>query len=398
MKFAFLLYKYFPYGGLQRDFIRITRECQRRGHQVRVYTLTWEGDLPNDLEITVVPVDAMFNHVKYQKFTDWVQDALTVDPVDCVVGFNKMPGLDIYYAADSCYEEKARSQRPWPYRLLPRYRHFSSYEDAVFGVRSSTEILMISKTQMPYFLKHYGTRRSRMQLLPPGISRDRIAPLDADNLRDHIRESLGIAPNENIILFVGSGFIKKGLNRAILAVASLPDQLRARTRMLVIGEDRAKPFEKMIKRLGLTDHVELLGGRADVPQYLLAGDLLLHPASDENAGMVLLEAMVAGIPVLATDVCGYGHYVVEAEMGALVSNPFFQKELDEKLATMLLSGNNRKWRKNGRRFAETADIYSLPVAAVTAIEKIMQVTEISTTLRVSPNPSSDNSNPNQLSS
>lgn len=398
MKFAFLLYKYFPYGGLQRDFIRITRECQRRGHQVRVYTLTWEGDLPNDLEITVVPVDAMFNHVKYQKFTDWVQDALTVDPVDCVVGFNKMPGLDIYYAADSCYEEKARSQRPWPYRLLPRYRHFSSYEDAVFGVRSSTEILMISKTQMPYFLKHYGTRRSRMQLLPPGISRDRIAPLDADNLRDHIRESLGIAPNENIILFVGSGFIKKGLNRAILAVASLPDQLRARTRMLVIGEDRAKPFEKMIKRLGLTDHVELLGGRADVPQYLLAGDLLLHPASDENAGMVLLEAMVAGIPVLATDVCGYGHYVVEAEMGALVSNPFFQEELDEKLATMLLSGNNRKWRKNGRRFAETADIYSLPVAAVTAIEKIMQVTEISTTLRVSPNPSSDNSNPNQLSS
>jgi len=398
LKFAFLLYKYFPYGGLQRDFIRITRECQRRGHQVRVYTLTWEGDLPNDLEITVVPVDAMFNHVKYQKFTDWVQDALTVDPVDCVVGFNKMPGLDIYYAADSCYEEKARSQRPWPYRLLPRYRHFSSYEDAVFGVRSSTEILMISKTQMPYFLKHYGTRRSRMQLLPPGISRDRIAPLDADNLRDHIRESLGIAPNENIILFVGSGFIKKGLNRAILAMASLPDQLRARTRMLVIGEDRAKPFEKMIKRLGLTDHVELLGGRADVPQYLLAGDLLLHPASDENAGMVLLEAMVAGIPVLATDVCGYGHYVVEAEMGALVSNPFFQEELDEKLATMLLSGNNRKWRKNGRRFAETADIYSLPVAAVTAIEKIMQVTEISTTLRVSPNPSSDNSNPNQLSS
>ena len=237
-----------------------------------------------------------------------------------------------------------------------------------------------------------------MQLLPPGISRDRIAPLDADNLRDHIRESLGIAPNENIILFVGSGFIKKGLSRAILAMASLPDQLRARTRMLVIGEDRARPFERMIKRLGLTDHIELLGGRADVPQYLLAGDLLLHPASDENAGMVLLEAMVAGIPVLATDVCGYAHYVVEADMGALVSNPFYQDELDEKLATMLLSGNTRKWRKNGRQFAETADIYSLPVAAVTAIEKIMQVTEISTTLRVSPNPSSDNSNPNQLSS
>ena len=108
--------------------------------------------------------------------------------------------------------------------------------------------------------------------------------------------------------------------------------------------------------------------------------------------------MVAGIPVLATDICGYGHYVVEADMGALVSNPFYQGELNEKLATMLLSGNTNEWRKNGRHFAETADIYSLPVAAVTAIEKIMQVAEPSTTLHVSPNPSPDNSNPNQMSS
>ncbi|MAV27558.1 MAG: glucosyltransferase I RfaG [Gammaproteobacteria bacterium] len=398
MTFVFLLYKYFPYGGLQRDFLRITRECQRRGHQVRVYTLTWDGDMPNDLDVTVVPVDALFNHVKYQRFTDWVRNALAVDPVDCVVGFNKMPGLDIYYAADSCYEEKARSQRPWPYRLLPRYHHFSAYEDAVFGVRSSTKILMISNAQMPYFLKHYGTRQNRMQLLPPGISRDRIAPLDADDLRRRVRESLGIEPDENIILFVGSGFIKKGLSRAILAIASLPEQLLTRTRMLVIGEDRARPFERMIKRLGLSDHIELLGGRADVPQYLLAGNLLLHPASDENAGMVLLEAMVAGLPVLATDVCGYGHYVVEADMGALVSRPFYQEELNQKLTNMLLSSNDRKWRGNGRDFAETADIYSLPVAAVTAIEKIMQVNEPSTTLRVSPDPSTTKPGPNQLSS
>lgn len=397
MNFAFLLYKYFPYGGLQRDFIRMTRECQRRGHQVRVYTLTWDGDMPDDIDVTVVPVSAMFNHVKYQKYTDWVQNALAVDPVDCVVGFNKMPGLDIYYAADSCYEEKARSQRPWPYRLLPRYRHFSSYEDAVFGVRSSTEILMISNTQLPYFLKHYGTRRSRMQLLPPGISRDRIAPLDAEDLRRRVRESLDIKPDEKIILFVGSGFIKKGLDRAILAIASLPDRLRAQTRMLVIGEDRAKPFERMIKRLGLTKNVELLGGRAEVPQYLLAGDLLLHPASDENAGMVLLEAMVAGLPVLATDACGYGHYVVEADMGALVSSPFYQEELNQKLANMLTSGDVQKWRTNGRHFAETADIYSLPVAAVTAIEKIMKVDQPSTKLHVS-HQSQPDTGPSQLSS
>ncbi len=43
MTLAFILYKYFPFGGLQRDFMRIALECQRRGHDIRVYTLIWEG-------------------------------------------------------------------------------------------------------------------------------------------------------------------------------------------------------------------------------------------------------------------------------------------------------------------------------------------------------------------
>ena len=48
MQLAFVLYKYFPFGGLQRDFMRIALECQQRGHQIRVYTLIWEGDIPPD--------------------------------------------------------------------------------------------------------------------------------------------------------------------------------------------------------------------------------------------------------------------------------------------------------------------------------------------------------------
>ena len=43
MQLAFVLYKYFPFGGLQRDFMRIALECQQRGHQIRVYTMIWEN-------------------------------------------------------------------------------------------------------------------------------------------------------------------------------------------------------------------------------------------------------------------------------------------------------------------------------------------------------------------
>jgi UDP-glucose:(heptosyl)LPS alpha-1,3-glucosyltransferase len=365
LKFAFYLYKYFPYGGLQRDFIRIARECQSRGHQVKVYALVWEGDVPEDLDVTVVPVDATFNHVKYQKFTAWVQRATSESPVDCVIGFNKMPGLDIYYAADSCFEEKAQTQRKWFYRYLPRYAHFSSYEAAVF------EILIISNAQKPFFIKHYATPEERMYLLPPGISRDRIAPADTTKIRQAKRQELNLSDDQKLILFVGSGFIKKGLKRAILAVASLPEELRRKLKMMVIGEDREGPFVRLIKRLKLEHVVELVGGKEDVPAYLLAGDLLLHPASDENAGMVLLEAMVAGLPVLATDVCGYGHYIVEAQMGALVPSPFQQEQLNRQLLTMLEQEDRNKWKENGKKFAESADIYSLSEVAVNVIEEIL---------------------------
>ena len=56
MQLAFVLYKYFPFGGLQRDFMRIALECQRRGHKIRVYTLIWEGDVPEGFEVLVAPV------------------------------------------------------------------------------------------------------------------------------------------------------------------------------------------------------------------------------------------------------------------------------------------------------------------------------------------------------
>ena len=180
MKLAFCLYKYFPYGGLQRDFLRIAQCCQAAGHAIRVYTLLWNGDVPDGFEVVTVPVEALTNHSRYEKFSHWVGAALARAPVDCVIGINKMPGLDVYYAADSCYEEKAQSQRNWLYRQLPRYRHFAAYEKAVFAPESQTEILMISEAQKRFFLKYYDTPLSRMHFLPPGISWDRVAPPAAD--------------------------------------------------------------------------------------------------------------------------------------------------------------------------------------------------------------------------
>ena len=370
LKLAFCLYKYFPYGGLQRDFLKIALSCQQQGHQIRVYTLGWQGDVPVGVKVMIVPVSAITNHSLYERFSDWVQENLSLDPVDVVVGINKMPGLDVYYAADSCYEEKANSQRSWIYRLLPRYRHFSHYEKAVFGRASKTQILMISKVQKPFFDRHYQTQEGRIQFLPPGISRDRVAPDNVVQRRRVKRAELGLNDDEKMLLMVGSGFVKKGLARALYSVSALPRVERRKVRFFVIGEDNPVRFKHLIFLLGITQNVTILSGQDDIPDFMFAADLLILPALDEAAGIVLLEAVVAGLPVLTTENCGYAHYITDSDMGAVIPMPFEQKVLNKKLGSMLRDKNRSAWVEKGRRFAESASIYSLHQNASQTIEQV----------------------------
>ena len=368
MQLAFVLYKYFPFGGLQRDFMRIALECQQRGHAIRVYTPIWEGEVPAGFEVVVVPVKALFNHHRNEKLTAWIKADLAKRPVDRVIGFNKMPNLDVYYAADGCFEDKAQTLRSSLYRRWGRYKHFADYERAVFAPESKTEILMISEVQQPLFVKHYGTPAERFHLLPPGITQDRRAPANAAEIRAEFRREFKLADDELLLVQIGSGFKTKGLDRSLKALASLPRELKRRTRLIAIGQDDPTPFLLQVKAQGLSEQVQILKGRSDIPRFLLGADLLIHPAYNENTGTVLLEALVAGLPVLVSAVCGYAHYIAEADCGRVLSEPFAQAELNQQLAAMLADDAARaQWGRNGLAFADSADLYSMPQHAADVI-------------------------------
>ena len=290
MILAFALYKYFPYGGLQRDFLRIAQNCQEQGHRIRVYTTSWQCEMPKGFEIKELKVKGSSNHQRMASFQQQVQSALGHDPADLLVGFNKMAGLDVYYAADTCYRDKALNGRGWWYRLTPRYRYYSAFEESVFSSQSKTLVLAISKLQKPVFQQHYQTPNDRILLLPPGISKDRQRPGNADDIRREFREEFHLSDDDRLILMIGSGFKTKGLDRSIKALASLPDALKATTKLFVIGQDKQRPFLELAKRLNIADKLFFLEGRDDVPRFLLGADLLIHPAYNENTGTVLLEA------------------------------------------------------------------------------------------------------------
>ncbi|WP_101758461.1 glycosyltransferase family 4 protein [Oceanicoccus sp. KOV_DT_Chl] len=369
MQLAFCLFKYFPYGGLERDFMRFLQEAIARGHQCRVYCIKWQGQIPDGVDVRFVPIKALSNHRRNEKFAAYANDDIKRDPVDVVFGFNKMPGLDVYYAADSCYEDKAQKNRSWLYRLGARYRHFSKAEQSIFNRGQKTDILLISETEKNKFIEHYDTEPDRMFMLPPGISRDRCAPDNSTEIRADFRCEFNLDDDDKLMLFIGSGFIKKGLDRVIKSLASLPAEKLAKTQLYILGQDKEKNYRALAKKLNVADKVKFFNGRDDVPRFLLAADILVHPALDEAAGIVLLEAVVAGLPVLVTDVCGYAPHIDKADCGVVLSTPFSQQNLNQQLLAIYNDELMGRWRKNALSYAKNADLYSMHATGIDCVER-----------------------------
>jgi UDP-glucose:(heptosyl)LPS alpha-1,3-glucosyltransferase len=377
MKLAFCLFKYFPYGGLQRDFLRIAHTLVHRGHTVHVYTMEWMGEKDPGLVIHEVPASGFQNHTRLRSFVNKLSARDLSSHYDLVVGFNKMPHLDVYYAADVCYKARAFEKHGTFYRLSPRYRQLVAFEKAVFGNGQQTQVLLIAPKQQSLFVEHYQTELSRFHLLPPGISKDRIAPPNAGEIRKKLRDLFHVPPHHFLLLFIGSGFKTKGLDRAIYALSALPSSLKRTCHLFVIGDDHPRDFQRLAHQLNVHDQVHFLGGRPDVPQFLLSGDLLLHPAYHENTGTVLLEALASGLPVLTVDACGYADHVKKARAGVVLSSPFIQATFNTSLEEMLRSKDREQFKQNALSYTKNADIYSLPDKAADIILKARKTHDFS---------------------
>lgn len=366
MKFAFLLFRYFPESGLARDALGVAERLLARGHRVTFIVGEWHGDRPVGLEVVAIGRHGWSNH---RRDADFARRAIAAAAgSDARVGFNRMPGLDVYYAADACLAATL-ARRPGWHRLTPRNRARLRFERAVFGPGSATLCLLLSPRQPDDLAAHYATPAERWRLLPPGIGRDRRRPPEAAGLREETREALGVAAEEWLLLALGSQFRTKGVDRTVRALAVLPAALRQRTRLAVVGAGKAAPLAALARRLGVADRLLLLGPRDDVPRLLLAADLLVHPARTENTGQAILEAVVAGLPVLASGVCGFAPYVERARAGRVLPEPFEQAGLAEAIAAMLEPERLAGWSASGAAYGRSEDLYGGLDAAAAAIER-----------------------------
>lgn len=359
-KLAFAVDRYLEFGGMQRTFLRIARECAKRGHDVHVFTRKWGDHMPTDLTVHLLRVRALTNHALKKKFGDKIGEIIANGKFDCITGSITIPGLDVYYGGDPCYAARTNVSRSRMYKMLPRYKGLRKLEEAVFAATGNTEILLIAHDERDKFIGHYGTNPRRFHLLPPGINRDRLVKnVPTPETRSALRRSLGLASDDWLLLHVGSWFARKGVDRIINALSALPPELRTKCKLVVVGDDNSKPFVKLAKRLGVGDSVVFLGAREEISALYYAAELLVHPAYTENTGTTIIEAMVCGLPVLVTENCGFAFHVENARAGMVCPTPFDQATLNKMLADMLKSDRRLEWGRNGHKYCETWDLYSL---------------------------------------
>jgi UDP-glucose:(heptosyl)LPS alpha-1,3-glucosyltransferase len=114
---------------------------------------------------------------------------------------------------------------------------------------------------------------------------------------------------------------------------------------------------KAVRRFGTLNRVHLVGHREDVAALMAAADLFVHPARLETTGTVILEAVINGLPVVVTSICGYAEHVDRAKAGLVVPEPFTAQAFRIALANAGNPDEAAAWSENGRRYGARPDLY-----------------------------------------
>ncbi len=327
-KLALLLYRYFPFGGLQKDFLGIANELADRGHQIRVYTRSWEGDIPNNIDIIELGEKGFSNYSKNKIYASKTKETIKDFLPDIVFGFNKIPGLDLYFAADTCFAKQSLRKNPLQ-KCTRRYKQSMAFEKEVFSKDSQTKILLLNQNQSQDFKDVYDTQDERLTIIPPGIEKNWNTQESLD-----IHKYFNLPEKEPIILFVGSDFSRKGLDRAILGISHLSKINKSAT-LVVIGDDDKNPYKRLVNKLSLKEKVIFLGPRKDVASFMKSSDILVHPAREEAAGNIVIEALVSGLPSLVSSEVGFSSEVLKYQSGFVVEGIFNQEKFNQLLEMSL---------------------------------------------------------------
>jgi D-inositol-3-phosphate glycosyltransferase len=181
-------------------------------------------------------------------------------------------------------------------------------------------IIAATETEKKELIRHYGASPDNITVIPCGVNMEIFQPLD----KDHARQQLGL-DHKNLILYVGRVEPLKGLRQMLKALPLIASQKPLRL-MIVGGDEHNKDelatLKDMSRELHIEDRIAFVGSvpQEKLPLFYSAADLCIIPSYYESFGMVALESLACGTPIVTTDVGGMKGVASYDEIGYLLKD------------------------------------------------------------------------------
>lgn len=216
------------------------------------------------------------------------------------------------------------------------FRRSSGRKQGMWAISHAAHVIAASSSLRRTVVDQYGADGEKVTVIPSGVDVGRFKPM----AREEAENTLGLEKGLPRVLYVGAITRSKGIDHLLLAFARLNRAMPKPAQLVLVGDgDYAQPAVRLADELGIRQQVTPVGKRPndEIPLWMNSCDVLVLPSLSEGLGVVLIEAMACGKPVVATT-CGGPEDIVTSHTGILVP-PADEQALAQALLDVLSNGD-----------------------------------------------------------
>jgi UDP-glucose:(heptosyl)LPS alpha-1,3-glucosyltransferase len=307
-------------GGAELYAARLMTALVAGGHDVHLLAERWDN-MPAGVRLHPLEVTGS-RAQRPVRLAEAAAATVTRARFQCVLSLERTACQHVYRAGDGVHRvwlEQYRRFSPWWRRpfigLGAFHRNVLNLERLTFDPTRTRHVIVNSTMVRDEIVRCFGFPADRIHLVRNGVRTERFR----SGQRDATRARLGIRPDEYVLLFVGSGWVRKGLP-VLVEVMKRFHARRDSVKLIVVGKGRLRGVPPNVIFAGTTDAVQ---------DFYAAADLFTFPPIYEPSANVVFEALAAGLPVITTVFNGAGEVLTPGIHGTILPDPADANALEE---------------------------------------------------------------------
>ncbi|HEY1718251.1 MAG TPA: glycosyltransferase family 4 protein [Verrucomicrobiae bacterium] len=329
MKLALIRRQFSATGGAELYLQRLMRSLAEQNHELHLFTESWT-ETPANVKLHPIKISATRAN-RGLEFAEAVQNELAKEKFDCVFSLERTLRQDVYRAGDGVHRvwlERRKQFVPFWKKSFTGlgvfHKNMTALETQTFNPQNTRRIIVNSEMVKHEILEHFRFPAERIHLVRNGVNVARFQKGE----RAETRARFGVKDDEFLLLFVGSGWERKGLKFVLAAFekisgagfqpAGRQDACPTKIKLLVVGKGR--------KPLFISPGVIFSEPANDLENFYAAADLFVFPPIYEPSANVVFEALAAGLPVVTSANNGAAEIILENVTGSVVKE-FWRPEI-----------------------------------------------------------------------